>query len=457
MMRQNPTALRVVTRRVAAGMQRPPGQGRRNPNRRNRRGRQSNGNGLGPLTVAPLATTRVTTNRGPRFGRNGFVPITNSEYIMEINGSTGFNVNAVQVNPGLVNSFPWLSKIANQFEKYRWKSLSFEYKTAVSAGGSTGQIGKVVLVEDYDARDPNFQGMQQALDYKGAKDAAPWKDIIFKADTSAKDTPYKNYYVRSGAVPSGTDIKTYDAGLFQLCTSGQNDANNIGYLRVHYSIELLEPKINAVLGGDLLCAHYKSGGTVDATHPMGTAPVQEPGSNMDLTFALDAVTGPVNPPGAFLVVWVATGTSINDALITPVSGCSLVTSFFVAGQATTPGVNTQTVSAAVMDFTAPNPVFDLTSTGSTDLYATGELLIAQISAGMSREKSVTGMSPLERKVAALTRQLGDFMKAPRPFVPIAYDLSVGETDKIEQLPCSAVPISRPLSAGEARLKVTRKG
>jgi hypothetical protein len=196
------------------------------------------------------------TNRKQSSGRLGLSSSNSSkvrkthvleedEYIADISGSVVFATTAYPINPGQATSFPWGNKIAQLYEKYEFQMLEFYYRREVSEYATNGQAGKVMLSCDYDASDGPPASKQQVLDTEPHIDAMPCAEQIVLRVDCAQMRKQDSHYVRPGALPVNTDIKTYDAGNLFVSTYGCTNTTVIGELRVRYkcvlSVPVLEP------------------------------------------------------------------------------------------------------------------------------------------------------------------------------------------------------------------------
>lgn len=164
--------------------------------------------------------------------------IRHRELLSSIQGQTTFTIDAntgtFPVNPGLVSTFPWLAVQAAAWEKYKFHSLKFEYFP--KCGSS--QQGSVMMGMDYDAADSPPTLETQMSSYYGTQEDAPWKEITFHADLKrVRDARY----IRT-SLPTGQDIKTYDAGIFYLATLDAGTAATFGKLWIEYDVELMIPQ-----------------------------------------------------------------------------------------------------------------------------------------------------------------------------------------------------------------------
>lgn len=70
----------------------------------------------------------------------GSICISNREYVGDIfapSASGTFSVTPFPLNPGLEQSFPWLSQLAANYEEYEFIQLVFEFKSVFPNTAST--------------------------------------------------------------------------------------------------------------------------------------------------------------------------------------------------------------------------------------------------------------------------------------------------------------------------------
>jgi hypothetical protein len=187
---------------------------------------------------APIASAIGQRSSTPKvFNGKRMIRVHHRELVSTISGSTTFEVNGYNLNPGLSASFPWLSSIAGSFEQYRFNRLRYHY---VTRAPST-YIGSILMAPEYDALDSNPTSEIQASQMDGAVEDSPWKEQIL--DLSVQDMfpmgPRK--YIRSGTI-SSSDLKTYDAGKVYVCAVSCTDTSAIGKLWVEYDVELHIPQ-----------------------------------------------------------------------------------------------------------------------------------------------------------------------------------------------------------------------
>lgn len=256
-------------------------QNMNNKSKPNKKGRQ--GQGLrGPLTQRSAAAAYST-------GQSSYSPIisaTNTssriqhrELVGSVIGTAAYNVTSTNgigqlaLNPGIVASFPWLATQAVGWEQYHFNKLKFCYYTRT--GSSTP--GSVMLIPDYDAADAAPVSEQIASAYEDTMEDVPWKDIECILNPAAMHPDGPRKYVRTGALASNLDIKTYDVGnLFVATTDGT--AVNWGKLWVEYDVTFHTPQLPP--GGSASIGAFQSFYTSSpsSTNMVGASPSLAPGS-----------------------------------------------------------------------------------------------------------------------------------------------------------------------------------
>jgi hypothetical protein len=191
---------------------------------------------FGPSISVPVATSRGRRTGVPRFKRlnKDLQTIAHTEMIGLVTGTVNFTTTKFPMQPGLGNTFPWLSTQTLGWEKYRWRRLRIWYETRT---GST-TVGSVMLVADYDAADAAPTTQFAASTYHGTSDDAPWKESYIDLDMNRSS----ELFLRNGPLADNLDIKTYDfANLFVCTTDGA--AVNWGKVYAEYEIELINAQV----------------------------------------------------------------------------------------------------------------------------------------------------------------------------------------------------------------------
>jgi len=244
--------------------------------------------------------------------------VVHKEFITNLTGSTLFTVvQFLQLNPGLVQTFPWLANIANNFETYRCNRMKFCYLTRTG----TNIPGSVLMAPDYDASDTQAVSEQILSNYQGIAEDAPWKDICCALTQQGMHNLGPRKFVRATPPPANADVKTYDIGTFTVATV-DGSAVNWGKLWVEYDFTFYEPQLNPSGPAIFLGGLISGGGALSAANPIGTVPVIDPQSSgftvdnaSNITFTLS---------GTVVVTQTLVGTTVVSVTFTPGNGAALI-------------------------------------------------------------------------------------------------------------------------------------
>lgn len=190
-------------------------------------------------TRAPVSAATKTLSRKPHYvsDENG-ARIRHAEFIGNYKGSVDYFAESFDLNPGLVSLMPWGHAIADLYTTYRFLTLSFHYITR----SSTATSGSIIMSPMYDAAETNPTSEAEATTLSGTTEDSPWNNNTCCFDVDLMHSMGKFNFVRSGAVPFGTDVKTYDAGKFLAGAADEVDDSGCGKLWVEYDVELEIPQ-----------------------------------------------------------------------------------------------------------------------------------------------------------------------------------------------------------------------
>lgn len=161
-------------------------------------------------------------------------PFSGDELVASLNGSIAFATNSFVLNPGNATTFPWFSRIATLYERYKFTELEFYFQHDVSQFAAQGAQGLVILSALYDAASaaPTTKIQIEATDPHVI--CMPNENAILSLANRGMHPVGEPKFVRSGGVPGATDIKTYDAGTLYATTQGMAGATEVGELHVRY-------------------------------------------------------------------------------------------------------------------------------------------------------------------------------------------------------------------------------
>lgn len=195
------------------------------------------------------------------------IRVTHHEFLTDVSSSTGFAIATYPINPGINTTFPWLSRLALNFQKYEIHGLVFYFKSssADALNSTNTALGDIMGAIDYNvyAEAPTSKVATMAL--AGARQSKPSEDQIYPLECAEDMTVFSTRLVRNGAYDG--DRQKYDAGNFHLARVGSQAVATIGSLYVSYDVTLKSPKLPPWM----MCYHaaFAAGGVATAT-PLGT-------------------------------------------------------------------------------------------------------------------------------------------------------------------------------------------
>jgi len=211
--------------------------------------------------------------------REGCTEITNREFLGDITSSTAFNIaQTIALNPGISESFPWLSSVAQNYCQYRFRSLIFTFKSTSGALSTTQALGEIIGAANYNVYEKAFTNKTQMLNEVFSSSKVPSEDCLFPIECDPSQTTGTGLlYIRGASgVPSNQDQRFYDLGTFYLATTGQPAGGVVlGELWVSYVVEFYKPQLNSigVEPSSGACAHY-AGTTYSNSTPLNLPAMQ---------------------------------------------------------------------------------------------------------------------------------------------------------------------------------------
>lgn len=203
-------------------------------------------------------------------GGLGSLRIKHREYIGDIATGTSagvFSNNAYPINPGLSNTFPFLSSMAQNYDTYVFHGLVFEF-VSTTAGTASGAMGSIILSADYNSSANPYVNKHVMENSGYAVSSRLDGNVMYGIECAKSQTPPEGYLVRNSS--SVTDKSGYDMALFQVATApstGFGSSAIVGELWVTYDVELRRPSLSPNRYG--YARFFRTG--VSAATPMGTA------------------------------------------------------------------------------------------------------------------------------------------------------------------------------------------
>jgi len=245
------------------------------------------------------------------------VVVRHKEFVCDVlSGPSGtptdFNVlRTLYLNPGLSTSFPWLASLARQYQEYTWRGMVFHFvSTSGNSVASTNTaLGTVMMHTDYRVTNTSPASKVELLNEYFATDNKPSECFVHPIECDPKENPYNVQYVRTGAVPSGEDAKTYDLAKVNIATQGMPSTSmNCGEIWVTYEVELRKPQITSMLGD---ADHLYGSTSVSTTAPLGTSVSTASGNTIGCTTSGKYVYFPIGSFGVYCLQYIWTGTALT--------------------------------------------------------------------------------------------------------------------------------------------------
>jgi hypothetical protein len=309
-------------------------------------------------------------------GDSQHLRVMHREYVGEVvsGPTTGlFNNTNYVINPGNVQTFPWLSKLAQNFDQWKPHGIVFTYVCTSSVFNAVNQsLGTVILATDYDVSDPPYASKVEMNNSEFAVSSAPDCNIIHPVECKPSEMTFNHYFVRDKlSLPSTDNAKFYDLGNFQVATIGVAGTNvTLGELWVTYDIEFTKEQYRPDTG-ILFSRNYATANF--GTYFYSATPTSDNASTFVPTFTSAAIIFPnylSNQHFMVIVNWTGASTSVSAPTITYTSNCTAGSAFNGAGTScfVTSGVTTTFCSLQfTVLLTGPGAVITL---GSGTLPAT---------------------------------------------------------------------------------------
>lgn len=283
--------------------------------RAKKRNNQAKSNTQFSLAAVPVTKNTSIRVKNPTFkkGPGGSFIVSHTEMATTLFTSVNFSVGeAIVCNPGLTSFGGWIAGIAPNFEKYRFRKLRIHYFSRVP----TTTPGAVTMAADYNAGDLAPGSEAVLASYHKAVQFPIWEpNRVY--DFDVKRVPDFRY-VRATAVPTGQDVKTYDAGVVFLATADcASNGAVAGKVWVEYELELQIPTLPPA---GQTAADF-SGALTNTTGLSNTSFVGLPSSAQIFGQILNGPAGlltdssiPVEATGSYLFEQVLQGTGFNGTV-----------------------------------------------------------------------------------------------------------------------------------------------
>lgn len=216
--------------------------------------------------------------------------ITHREYLGDlITSSTigAFKIDTFPLNPACVQTYPWLSNIAQpNFQQYKFEGCIFSFQSfsADALNSTNTALGSVFAAINYDFSDADFTTRNQIENSDWSMSCKPSDSMLIPVECAPRQTGMGGllYIINDTNVPANADPKTYYLGKLTIGTTGFQAANiNIGSLYVTYKVRLYKKIMTPPLSNALMASFCRSGSSAGA-NVLGTATyVNSPDNSCD--------------------------------------------------------------------------------------------------------------------------------------------------------------------------------
>lgn len=277
-------------------------------------------------------------NSVPTFqGSSKGMKVCHREFLRDIVGSASFSNQSMPLNPGIGTTFPWLQRVASNFEEYSFEGLVFEYRpSSGSAISSTSSaLGVVIMATDYDALNPPFVGKQQMESYEYSTSTVPFTGALHPVECLTKLNVLGSQFVRGdGPLPADADLRLYDVGNFNIATVGMQSSYVVGELWVTYDVLFRKPRIPPAIKLSEQFSRFREfpSGSATPVLPMGSGNGVTLENALGLTMHGTGSSIYIRLPetGSFLIVYSQLQTQTSNLVL----GSNIVTLNYFADNST---------------------------------------------------------------------------------------------------------------------------
>jgi hypothetical protein len=195
----------------------------------------------------------------PSFGaEQGHVMLSHREYLRDISVPSGQSTYTDQltINPGDVRTFPWLSRIAVNFEQYRLVGCIFEFVSTSTASTTNPNpaLWTVSMATQYNVNQRAMGSKRQFLNHFFSSSGVAAANVMHAIECREELTAVTPKYVRNSDIDPVlvSDARLLDVGRFAYWLEGgavQAVNQILGELHITYQIALLKPRLQIATTG----------------------------------------------------------------------------------------------------------------------------------------------------------------------------------------------------------------
>lgn len=158
-----------------------------------------------------------------------------------------FNSTSYNINPANELTFPWVGKIASQYDQWKPRGVIFEFLSTATDSSTVPNLGSVIMATEYDVLDSVYSDKRSMLNSAYSNEAKMSDNIAHGLECDPNELQRKVFYTRSVSKNLGTseDLRDYDMCRTTIATQGGSipAGTIIGSLYVHYEFELFKEQM----------------------------------------------------------------------------------------------------------------------------------------------------------------------------------------------------------------------
>lgn len=166
-----------------------------------------------------------------------------------------FNIQVIEMNPGIIASFPWLAQIALNYEEYQFMGLVIEFVSTTSPYNSSSAMGEIIITSQDNVTAPEYTTRSQLFNSEMSTAGRLDKNLMYGIETKNPAVPW--YQVRSG--PSSTPMNLTDLVKVYIATNVANSfpqQSILGEVWVTYRVRFRGPILKPSLGSSVVGTFY---------------------------------------------------------------------------------------------------------------------------------------------------------------------------------------------------------
>jgi len=221
------------------------------------------------VAMGPTPSYNILQGQTPKFSSSSATNVVcHREYLGDVSGNLAFTNASYPLNPGISSTFPWLSSIAANYQQYRFHGLVFEFRPLITDFITSGSPGVIVITTNYNSDQQAYASRQEAENAEFAVSVKPTNGLMHMIECDPTETQMKLYNVRTGTLPIGSDIRTYDYGNTQVITQN-NPTQVLGELWVSYCVEFFKPILPSAHNVEISQGVHAYRTNVSTSSPLG--------------------------------------------------------------------------------------------------------------------------------------------------------------------------------------------